>query len=549
MNKNVHKPLVSIIIPVFNGADYLKQAIESALVQTYQNIEVIVVNDGSNDQKATEKIALNYGNKISYYEKENEGVATALNLGIARMKGEYFSWLSHDDLYAPDKIENQILEMSQYDDKTILYSDYMVLKNNPSESYEERLPPIHPENFRYWITVENGVHGCTLLIPKSAFEECGLFDPNLRTTQDYAMWFNLARTYKFIHVPQITVFARIHPKQCGKVLGDIVKTECDELIKNFIEQLEENEITHATKKDLKFGYMEIAESCLKRGFINAHLRANELAGIRHPSYNHRVLKKMKATLHQKTRFFLKNIIPLQLYKKKYIQAKNKNLQQASIQSHETNLQDKFTHVYRENTFGGKESRSGEGSNLIQTAVIRREIPRIVKSYNISTFLDAPCGDWNWMRTVDLGTEKYIGIDIVAEMIDKNNQEFGNSMISFQKLNLVEDKQPQADLIFSRDCLVHLNFEDALRIIVNFKQSGAKYLLTTTFSNRDKNSDLIDEHGNELFWRILNMQRPPFNFPAPLELINEGCTEGRGLFTDKCLGLWLLDDIKLPVRSD
>src|ERR1700722_19485155 len=142
MKKNVNKPLVSIIIPVFNGTDYLNQAIGSALAQTYQNIEVIVVNDGSTDQGATEKIALSYGNKIFYHEKENGGVATALNFGIAKMKGEYFSWLSHDDLYTPDKIENQILEMLQCDDKTILYSDYRVFVKDPSDSYEIRLPGV-----------------------------------------------------------------------------------------------------------------------------------------------------------------------------------------------------------------------------------------------------------------------------------------------------------------------------------------------------------------------------------------------------------------------
>ncbi|OJW50120.1 MAG: hypothetical protein BGO67_01970 [Alphaproteobacteria bacterium 41-28] len=211
------------------------------------------------------------------------------------------------------------------------------------------------------------------------------------------------------------------------------------------------------------------------------------------------------------------------------------------------LQDKFTKIYKENTFGGTESRSGEGSDLIQSAVIRRKIPKIVKAHNISTFLDAPCGDWNWMRTVDLGVQKYIGVDIVPELIEKNNQDFGNSMVSFQKINLVKDKLPQTDLIFSRDCLVHLSFKDAYKIISNFKKSGAKYLLTTTFTDRDKNIDLIDEEGNELFWRPLNMQIAPFNFPAPLELVNEGCTECDGLFSDKCLGLWLLDDIIMPKR--
>ena len=97
-------PLVSIIIPVYNGADYVAEAIDSALNQTYKNIEIIVVNDGSNDNGKTEKIVLSYGEKIRYFSKENGGVSSALNIGIANMKGEYFSWLSHDDMYLPSKI-------------------------------------------------------------------------------------------------------------------------------------------------------------------------------------------------------------------------------------------------------------------------------------------------------------------------------------------------------------------------------------------------------------------------------------------------------------
>ena len=89
-------PMVSIIIPVYNGANYLREAIDSALAQTYSNFEVIVVNDGSNDGGETDRIATSYGEKIRYFRKENGGVASALNMGIKHMKGDYFSWLSHD---------------------------------------------------------------------------------------------------------------------------------------------------------------------------------------------------------------------------------------------------------------------------------------------------------------------------------------------------------------------------------------------------------------------------------------------------------------------
>ena len=101
-----NNPLVSIIIPVYNGENFVIEAIESALNQTYENIEVIVVNDGSVDR--TEELITPYLRRLKYIKKENGGVSSALNLGIKESQGEYVSWLSHDDIYYPEKIKKQI---------------------------------------------------------------------------------------------------------------------------------------------------------------------------------------------------------------------------------------------------------------------------------------------------------------------------------------------------------------------------------------------------------------------------------------------------------
>jgi len=171
---NNFDPKVSIIIPVYNGANYLKDAIDSSLAQTYKNIEIIVVNDGSRDNEETEKIALSYGDKVRYYSKENGGVSTALNYGIEKMTGEYFSWLSHDDIYFPDKIEKQINILNNLEDKTtILVSGYILVdkdqnylfKIDPYEKYTEG------QLERPLFAVFRGiVNGCTVLIHKSHFE-------------------------------------------------------------------------------------------------------------------------------------------------------------------------------------------------------------------------------------------------------------------------------------------------------------------------------------------------------------------------------------------
>jgi hypothetical protein len=202
-----------------------------------------------------------------------------------------------------------------------------------------------------------------------------------------------------------------------------------------------------------------------------------------------------------------------------------------------NLKDKFTEFYHKNSFNGKESVSGNGSDLIQTANIRVEIPRLLEKLNIKCFIDAPCGDFNWMRHVDINSINYIGIDIVNEIIIKNTELYGNVSRNFICKNIVTEKLPDAELILIRDCWVHLNNKDIFKCIMNIKQSNIKYLLTTSFTHLGSNQELTN------IWRPLNLYLPPFNLPAPIEVINEGCTEDEGIYADKSLILWEVS--KLP----
>lgn len=208
------------------------------------------------------------------------------------------------------------------------------------------------------------------------------------------------------------------------------------------------------------------------------------------------------------------------------------------QDAEANLKDRFSQIYFKNIFGGKVSRSGSGSDMVQTAEIRRELPKLIEEYGVKTFMDAPCGDWLWMKETTLNVEEYIGVDIVEPLIEKNRKAFGHPGTSFLCLDLAADKLPQADIIFCRDCLVHLTYDEIRKVIANFKRSNSTYLLTTTFANRQDNVDLVIAN----IWRPLNLEMSPFNFPKPLKLINEKCTEDNNQYTDKSLGLWRLDEI-------
>lgn len=127
MQKN---PLFSIIIPVYNGANYVKEAIESALNQSYLNKEIIIVNDGSSDNGDTESIIQTFKNKIIYLYKENGGVASALNLGLKKMKGEYFIWLSHDDVLEKNRIKSDMEVLKKFPEAKITFCKTAVIDEN-----------------------------------------------------------------------------------------------------------------------------------------------------------------------------------------------------------------------------------------------------------------------------------------------------------------------------------------------------------------------------------------------------------------------------------
>ncbi len=194
----------------------------------------------------------------------------------------------------------------------------------------------------------------------------------------------------------------------------------------------------------------------------------------------------------------------------------------------------FEKIYRDNGFGGIESRSGAGSDLPATVPLRSQLIHLLERYSIGSVLDMPCGDFNWMQHLTLRC-RYVGADIVPAIIDRNVKLYARDGRRFIVCDMVRGKLPRAQLIFCRDGLVHLSFGDALLAIANFKRSGAAYLLATTFLEPRPNVDTP----TGLYWRPLNMRQPPFDFPEPLELIREPAPEP---YDDKSMGLWRLADL-------
>lgn len=231
-----YKPKVSIVIPAYNASKYLAEAIDSALAQTYSNTEIIVVNDGSKDNGATAAVAAKYGEKIRYFEKENGGSSSALNMGIANMTGEWFSWLSHDDLYVPEKIERQMRYLNalskdhEFLSGQVLFSECdlidgkgaLIRKADVQKScaMQKKVEGVSGNEYLVAEPTEYTFHGCSCLVHKRVFESIGTFDESLRWLNDRDLWFRIfIAGYRIHFIPEPLVKGRIHTEQVSKSIG------------------------------------------------------------------------------------------------------------------------------------------------------------------------------------------------------------------------------------------------------------------------------------------------------------------------------------------
>lgn len=194
----------------------------------------------------------------------------------------------------------------------------------------------------------------------------------------------------------------------------------------------------------------------------------------------------------------------------------------------------FSAIYEQNAWGNSESISGPGSTATRAADFIDELVALLKSFDTRVLLDAPCGDFNWAGAVADAVEHYIGLDVVPELIASHQQLNTNPGRSFICADLACDTLPKADVILCRDCLVHFSFQDIELALSNFKRSGSRYLLTTSFIDWETNTD-IPTGG----WRPINLQAAPFLFHPPLAMVDEKCTHSGGIYRGKRLAIWEL----------
>jgi hypothetical protein len=193
----------------------------------------------------------------------------------------------------------------------------------------------------------------------------------------------------------------------------------------------------------------------------------------------------------------------------------------------------FTNIFRRNWWNNAESRSGWGAELKRTVAIRAELPEFVRRHSIQSLLDAPCGDFHWMKYVHWPAGfRYVGADIVQDLIAENRHRYPDT--EFMELDVLHDRLPGVDAWLARDLMIHFP-DEAIRLALDqFRQSRIRHLLATTYPNARQNTDI--KFGQV---RHLNLCASPFGLPPPFEILREDDDPNTG----RVIGVWRRSDIE------
>ena len=226
-------PAVTVVIPVYNGTNYLREAIDSVLAQTYGDYELIVVDDGSTDD--TWALIQSLGERVRGFRKPNGGVASALNLGISHARGRWIAWLSHDDLFLPAKLEKQVAFLARSPEFKACYTDYFVGDSAGAIVRGVETPWYPRARALRALFGRSYISGSTMLVERACFDAVGPFSEKWRYTQDTEMWLRVLRRFEIGRVPEKLVVERAHPAQ-GSHSAEIMRTEAQAMYAEFFDE-------------------------------------------------------------------------------------------------------------------------------------------------------------------------------------------------------------------------------------------------------------------------------------------------------------------------
>lgn len=230
MNSDI--PKVSVVIPAYNCQDYIAATIESIFSQTYNDYEIIVVDDGSAD--GTARVISGFSDKIKYVYQSNAGPAAARNTGILKARGEYIAFLDHDDVWLPDKLKMQVELLSRNASLGLVFTDTYIVEDKlflspvAGSLFTFQLRPPHRGKVLKELFIDNFIPTPSVMARRDCFDKAGMFNPALVPIEDYDMWLHIAAFYEvdFIDVPLVKYRSRVACFRKNRILtaSNTIKT-------------------------------------------------------------------------------------------------------------------------------------------------------------------------------------------------------------------------------------------------------------------------------------------------------------------------------------
>lgn len=506
-------PLVSIIVPMADDANHGPLRIASAHAQTWRHTQIVAV-DGLGNLVSDSPIPALGGH-----------LGASVAAGIRASKGVYVSLLLPGSVYEPEKISRQLEFMERMElQHAVLFCDH-VERGGGVTGTRVNLPYTDPAFFGQRMLRGFALQFSSLLFPRRTIVDLLLPGRGAIESALFGYCVRLSRATPFVGLAEPLVIVtglpqpRGAPHQWRSVHAGVLKDYLAGCGERGLDARTFSTLGEAAGARMGEG---LALSMLDVVWSAVRLlpsSPDKLVAVR--SFATPILQIAFRQLPRRVRSFLRPASDV------------------SLIGQERRLD--FAGIYRGNGFVGTESLSGSGSTIFQTRIIRRDIPPLLRRFGVRRMLDIPCGDFHWMRELDLDGIHYTGADVVPEMVQANQRQYGSAARAFATADLISGPLPHADLVFCRDCLVHLPLVDALAAVETIRRSGCKWLLATTFSETHVNREL-DSDG----WRPLNLTMPPFGLPQPRVLIVEKCTEAGGRAGDKALGLWHVADLPAMV---
>ncbi|MEI7457164.1 MAG: hypothetical protein WCK93_10625 [Nitrosomonadales bacterium] len=452
VSPSAYQPLVSVVVPITDDAHEGAKRVDLARAQTWHRLEVIPVQVHG-----------------------PSGIAQAVNAGLAACKGDFISLLLPGARYTPDKIARQVAFVEQFDlQDAAVYCDYKLLNGGHADGVPIALLSTDPTAMFRKIYCGLPIDSSTLLISRKALAKLGLLDEHGGQAALQGFMLDLSQ-----HTDLVGMSASLVSITGSLPFTAVEKVYLRSLYAGLLSEIVRSSECGAYDVDL---FSTLGEATAARLAQGLPLAAGDTL------WTTGTLLSRNANTGRALRSFAK---PLLRGAVRRLPASIKRRLRATLarQSDATGSRLDFSAIYRDNGFVGTESLSGAGSTRFQTRVIRQKLPELFRELGVKNVVDIPCGDFHWMRDVDLGDIHYTGADVVDEMVRKNQQLFGGPLRAFECVNLITGPLPAADLVFCRDCLVHLPFEDALAAIETIRQSKCQWLLTTTFTRDTPNADL------------------------------------------------------------